>query len=396
MSVDDSHKRPAVLDGDIVFACHNSGFTFSEAFEKWALNNKEITSSALSKMIEAGADIICTPTAAANPFILKRHDMENRCEEINRELLEITLNTAKNSDKSLKIAGKIGPSGATIEPFGETTFTELISAYDKQIKALEKGVDLFLIENVTSVWDMRAAVISCKKADKPVLITVATDEDGLTIHHRVPAKTALVMLQEMGIDGFGICCDTAAICIKNINELLPYSKVPLIAKTAVSAEKEQLTELLSLGVDYVGGYEVETVKTLSELVKTKYQLKPLPEKEDTSFIFTYDGQIYFLEPDTTEISEAIECLPDMEDTVAEACKQSVDILRVRINTADDAFDFARNAHMATIPVMFTSHNELALRMALMLYQGRALIDSDTSISEEELNEIAEKYGAVIY
>lgn len=396
MSVDDSHKPPAVLDGDIVFACHNSGFTFSEAFEKWALNNEEKVSAAMSELIQAGSDIISTPTATANSLMLERHGMADDCEEINRKLLEITVAAVRKSGKALKIAGKIGPTGATVEPFGENSFTELISAYDKQVKILEEDVDLFLIENVTSVWDMRAAVISCKKAEKPVLITVAVDEDGLTVQHRVPAKAALIMLQEMGIDGFGACCDTTKICTKIIDELLPYAKVPLIAKTASSEEPSELVELIKSGVDYVGAFELNTVTELSLLSKDNFTTKNEVEKEDTSFIFTYDGQIYFLEPDTTEISEAVECLPEMEDAITEACKQSVDILRVRINTADDAFDFARNAHMATIPVMFTSHNELALKMALMLYQGRALIDSDTSISQEELKDIAEKYGAVIY
>ena len=46
--------------------------------------------------------------------------------------------------------------------------------------------------------------------------------------------------------------------------------------------------------------------------------------------------------------------------------------------------------------MFLSEDPLALRMALMLYQGIALIDSDTLIPKEELDEMCEKYGAVVY
>ena len=129
MSVDDSHKRPAVLDGDIVFACHNSGFTFSEAFESWALSHAEKVSSAMSELIQANSDIISTPTATANPFILERHGMADDCEKINRELLEITVEAVKKAGKPLKIAGKIGPSGVMVEPFGEISFTELISAF---------------------------------------------------------------------------------------------------------------------------------------------------------------------------------------------------------------------------------------------------------------------------
>ena len=86
----------------------------------------------------------------------------------------------------------------------------------------------------------------------------------------------------------------------------------------------------------------------------------------------------------------------MEETIAEVCKTSCDVLRVEINSNDDAIDFARNAHMSSLPVMFLSENPLALKMALMLYQGIALIDRDTLIPMEELEEMCKKYGAVVY
>ena len=52
--------------------------------------------------------------------------------------------------------------------------------------------------------------------------------------------------------------------------------------------------------------------------------------------------------------------------------------------------------MAVLPVMFSGDDEIAMKLALMLYQGRALIDRESLIDEEELKSAAEKYGAVIY
>ena len=63
---------------------------------------------------------------------------------------------------------------------------------------------------------------------------------------------------------------------------------------------------------------------------------------------------------------------------------------------DDARDFALNAHMAKLPVCFLSHDEIALRLALLLYNGIAMVDSSSSIEPERLEKIAGKYGAVIY
>lgn len=86
----------------------------------------------------------------------------------------------------------------------------------------------------------------------------------------------------------------------------------------------------------------------------------------------------------------------MEELISDVCETSCDILRVEIISSDDAIDFARNAHMSTLPVMFLSDNEIALKMALMLYQGIAMIDSSTMIPENILSDICKKYGAVIY
>ena len=108
------------------------------------------------------------------------------------------------------------------------------------------------------------------------------------------------------------------------------------------------------------------------------------EKQDTSLALATENQMFFLDPETTEFSPAVECGPYMEDDIAQMCGESYDVLTVSINSPDDAIDFGRNMHMATLPV------------ALMLYQGRAIIDRKSLIEPEKLEAMAEKYGAVLY
>ena len=86
----------------------------------------------------------------------------------------------------------------------------------------------------------------------------------------------------------------------------------------------------------------------------------------------------------------------MTDTITDVCDESYDVLTVSINSPDDAIDFAKNMHMSTLPVSFLSDDEISLKMALMLYQGRAIVDTKSLIETEKLEKIAEKYGAVLY
>ena len=86
----------------------------------------------------------------------------------------------------------------------------------------------------------------------------------------------------------------------------------------------------------------------------------------------------------------------MTDEITEACSQNYDVLTVSINSPDDAIDFCRNMHMATLPVSFLSDDEISLKVALMLYNGRAIVDTNSLIEPERLERIAQKYGAVLY
>ena len=326
MNNDDSHERTVIAKA-------------SENISEYLKKTGKINIENFSRMFPSwqNADIVQFPSLLNETAVLKIKNFVK--------------------DKNIKTAAALSPSGMLIEPFGDMSFTELISVYDEQIRDLKQYADLYVLDNMCSMTDIRAALISCKKTEKPVYVFLKVDENGLTEEFEVPALSALITVQEMGADAFGINSDVQD-CDNICTELMKYAKIPLIFNNMY---KHSLTDI-----------------------------------QDDFFVFTHYNNIYFLEAETTEISEPITCQPDMEEIIADACKTSCDVLLVQINTCDDAIDFARNAHMSTLPVMFSSENELALKMALMLYQGIALIDSSTMIPEKVLNKICTKYGAVVY
>jgi len=73
-----------------------------------------------------------------------------------------------------------------------------------------------------------------------------------------------------------------------------------------------------------------------------------------------------------------------------------DIINVFIDNVDDAVSFSENQHMSDLPIMFTSSDEVALKTALLLYQGTAFVDSSMNIDESILKKAAKKYGSIIY
>lgn len=398
MNTDDGHSRSNI------FLAPES--LFPEIFD---IGSKRINTQAAEKKeyfdIKLGnidyVDILGLPTEKLNGFKISKSGIDpniTTCGEINAKISEAVRKSAAAEGK--KLAGVIGSSGIYIDPFSETSFTELISAYDEQVSGLDKFVDLYVISDVSSMSDMRAALLSCKKTEKPVFVMISPSEIVSDEAGGISALGGLITAQEMGADAFGISCDNyndGQEYAEAIKELLPYAKIPIIGdlknKFIDTCDITDLHRVLSS--KFVGYYSVERgnfniPEKISETVTANIR------RHDDFFVFTYYAYTFFLEADTTEISEPISCRPDMEEEISEVCKTSCDVLRVEINSNDDAIDFARNAHMSSRPVMFLSENPLALKMALMLYQGIALIDRDTLIPENELEEMCKKYGAVVY
>lgn len=392
MNTDDSHYRSIIVKLNETL--------FPEIFDN---ENQKIDLTALedkeyfdkkSGNIDCG-DILGLPTECLNSFKLVDTKCAD-CAEVNHIIAETVRNSAFAKNK--KLAGVIGPSGIFTDPFSETSFTELISSYNEQVNALKDFVDLYIINNTASMSDMRAALLSCKKTGKPVYVIIRAVDDNSDETDGISALGGLITAQAMGAYAFGIICTDNEEYEETVKELSGYAKIPLIAD--ISAHSTDFSQsLLSPGVKYFyiehSPFETSCIEQI-EKIKNEIYVCPDRSPVDDFFVFTHYGNVFFLEPDTTEISEPISCLPDMEEVISEACKTSCDVLRVEINSTDDAIDFAQNAHMSSLPVMFLSENVLALKMALMLYQGIALIDSGTLIPKNELDEICKKYGAVVY
>ncbi len=277
----------------------------------------------------------------------------------------------------LKNAAVITPCGMMIEPYGEHKFSEIKKEYAQQADRL-KDSPAFVLKGMTMLSDLRAALLACRKTGKPVYAVLNIDEE-LRTAAELPADAALITLQSMGLSGLGIKSDDEENVIAAIKRLVNFAKIPVFAKLSESS----LEEIISSGIyaDYIEGYSVFSVSD---------------EKKEDAIMLANEREAFFLEPDTTELSDPIACEANMDEILCDLSQESFDVLRIEINSPDDAVAFTENAHMATLPVMFTCEDDISVMLALMLYQGRALIDSTCTLDEETIRKATEKYGAVIY
>jgi len=131
--------------------------------------------------VDAGADIVTTNTFGANRFLLFRHGMGYRVEDFNRAAVAAAKRGVKG--RAL-IAGSIGPTGKLMEPFGEVRFEEILDAFIEQAGHLDaEGVDLFTIETMSDLGELRAAIMACREAAPtiPLIANLTFSENARTI-----------------------------------------------------------------------------------------------------------------------------------------------------------------------------------------------------------------------
>ncbi|MCR4780622.1 MAG: hypothetical protein K5876_05940 [Ruminiclostridium sp.] len=290
----------------------------------------------------------------------------------------------------------VTPVGELTIPYGDMSFTELKAAYKERINELPDDRTGFLLDGMTLMADLRAAMLECRKLGKPVYAMIDVDSD-LKTEHELPADAALIVMQSLGALCFGISSDDPDTLVDGIQRIKPFARIPLAVRPRGGTLSDgTILALLNAGTDVFIGLNDDCHTRFQNIVSAK-KYSPAEIEYEDSLMLANERSAFFLEPDTTEISAPIECNAGMGEDLIAVCEQGgFDVLKIQVNSPDDALDFADNAHMATLPVMFSGDDEIAMKLAVMLYQGRALIDGTSLIDPDELKRTAGKYGAVIY
>lgn len=290
--------------------------------------------------------------------------------------------------------------GEPCEPFGELSFFKMIDVfYDKAYVLDEDGATSFILKGITELSELRAAVLACRKFDKPVIavLEIDTDTDETSGGKELGY---LITLQNLGIDGVGFKVmdeNERKETLDIVKYIMNYATVPLY----VCLDEN------NANWGYIKNFDgfFDVVFDVSNLDENKFEVVEncvsrltFSQKDDesTDIVVANHLQAFFLNPEHITLSNPVDIEFDMADELIDFEDESFDVITVEINTHDDGFHLSRNLHFLELPVMFRAETAEALRMALCYYNGRALVDSTVSIDDEVLQEICNEFGAVIY
>lgn len=398
---------PLILDGAMGTQLLKRGMPTGICTEQWIMENPDAAYETQKAYVDAGSQVIYAPTFGGNSSSLEGHGIFNKVEEYNISLAEISKKAA--SGKAL-VAGDISSTGAMLYPMGNMSFEDFYEIYLEQATALEKaGVDLFVIETMTSVPEARAALLAVKAVSrKPVFVSFSCDESGRTMMG-TDVCAALQILQGMGADAFGLNCSVGPEeILKQIKRLSEYSCIPLIAKpnaglpsvvdgkTVYSVDAEQFAKfipaLAEAGVSIFGaccGSDESFIAEIKSALCGICVKEPAPAYSDM-LPCASEKDVFMLDP-AEEISQVFACDDELEDNLCEL--DEGELFGIEINSKEDVAAFSDVQYAIKNPLCIICNDAELLEKALRAYQGRALYDG--SLSDAELMPLVEKYGLII-
>ena len=421
------------LDGATGSNLQKQGMPVGVCPELWITEHEEIMSGLQKAYLEAGTNILYAPTFTANRIKLKEFDLEDRIEELNHKLVEISKRAA---DGKALVAGDLTMTGQQLKPMGPLDFEELIDVYKEQIRYItEAGADLLVVETMMSLQECRAAVLAIREVcDLPVMVSLTYNEDGRTLYGTDPV-TAVVVMQSLGADAVGMNCSTGPeAMLEPIAKMAEYATIPLLAKpnagmpelidgqTVFNVEPEEFAEvgkkLVEEGAAIIGGCcgtTPEHIRALKEAVKGIPVKAPLQTKrrmltsERKSVEITLDGRFMVIgerinptgkKKLQAELKEGSLNLVRTMALEQEENGASILDINMGMNGIDEKEMMLRTIYEVTstvdCPLCIDSSHVDIIEAALRIYPGRALINSISLEKEkfEKLLPIAKKYGAM--
>ena len=192
-------KRHLVFDGGLGTMLQAAGLKAGELPELVALTDPDMLRRIHEAYVAAGAEVVTANTFGANAHKLAG---KARVADVYRAAVE-----AVAASGARYVAADIGPIGALLRPLGTLSFDEAYELFAEAARAAEDaGADLIVIETMTDLAEIKAAVLACRENTRlPIFATMTFEADGRTFLGTSP-EVAAVTLDALGVDVLGINC----------------------------------------------------------------------------------------------------------------------------------------------------------------------------------------------
>ena len=234
---------------------------------------------------DAGADMCQSNTFGSSFINLENHNEGENIRKINLSGLK---NIKKARPPNRLIVADIGPSGEFRPPVGKASPDQWISSFKKQVVILEDGIDLWHIETMSDIEEMKAALEAIQSISKKPIISSMTYKKTKRGYFTIMGDSLekCVQFQEdQKVDVIGANCtlgsDEMVDLMKDLKLLTdkPISVKPNAGQPRINSDNiavydqpikdfvRDIGEMIKLGAKVVGGCCGTSPATIREIRK---------------------------------------------------------------------------------------------------------------------------------
>lgn len=219
---------PVILDGATGTNLQNAGMPVGVCPEQWILENPDVMVKLQEDYVAAGTNILYAPTFTANRIKLEEYGLQDRLEEMNRELIAISKRAAKG--RAL-VAADMTMTGQQSTQSGLSCLKNLWSIQRAGARDGGSRGRPFRSGDDDEPSGMSCRCACDQRGVRPaVMVSLTYNPDGRTLYGTEPA-TATVVLQGLGADAIGINCSTGPEdMIEPVRQMAQFATIPILAK----------------------------------------------------------------------------------------------------------------------------------------------------------------------
>lgn len=384
---------------------------------------------------------------SGNDYEALAYYMSRRGCELACNARELYKQEADYDGRPLFVFGSIGPSNrvlsSTKADLTVSTYEAIMDNFYHQVRGMvDGGADVLLFETQQDILELKAAVMGGQKAMKekgvklPIICQVTVDQFSKMQIFNTDIHAALVTMQGIGIDVFGINCSIGPdLMEKTVEKLSRYSQIPISVipnaglptsidgKTVFKFPPEEFGQyqrkfVEQYGVNIVGGCCGTTAAHIKCVADQVRGLKPKVRKPETGLYLSGPQNAVLLDGSKTliqfgerlnvrgskKVRDAVENETGIDhDALEEVVQEQVEGLGCQVidvcmdsNQIDTVAALKEVVHVQTTDfsgaMCLDSFQVDALEESIKQYPGRPLVNS---ISMEEASPGVLKIDAVL-
>ncbi|MCR4661120.1 MAG: homocysteine S-methyltransferase family protein [Clostridia bacterium] len=418
------------LDGGMGSFVVSLGFETSE-MEQLSITNPELIKKIHEKYFQAGTNACLTNTFGCSK---KENFGKYSLEEI---ITSAVKNAREVADKyNGYVIYDCGPIGQLLYPYGRLSFFEAYDIFKKQAEIVNTidEIDAVIIETISDLQEMRAAVLAFKENTQKIVFSSMTfEKDGRTFSGSLCEAYALTM-DALGVDVIGVNCGVGPKeTIETIKRISSVTNKPIFAKPNatiprlengktiydITAKEFSLyMKELAKYCNVLGGCCGTNDEFIKETVKETINVKSQRINFNVDAICSYSTVIDFnTNNKTLVIGERVNptnkpllkqaIIDDNNDYILSMCvdqeERGADLLDINLGMPGINEEEKLKNTVSYIqgvvhaPLVIDSSDKKALETAVRVHNGICIINSVNGEAEsmEKVFAIAKKYGSYI-